>query len=205
MRDVLPFLIGLIRADENSGIQTAAAMELEERDVEFLKGEAKLAIALAGPTQTLDPNGFKLPFMGKDKFVQLMRVGLKYDSSRRGFSVRRMDKLDSVEESLSQIIGQPVKFLRSAITSELKTGDNSKIMKTCYVDTSDISCDECEFVESCPTHFIQQLKYCICTQTLSDTQAYEKYVAKNHEALSEMLPPKKKDVKKSRPGKRKKD
>jgi len=201
-RDVLPFLIGLFRADETSGIEAAAAMELEERDIEFLNSEAKSAVTLTGRVETLDPNGFKLPFMGKDKFVQLMRVGIKYDSSARAFSVRRMDNLDSVEGSLSQIIGKPVKFVRPATTEqkEVKLG----IIKTCYVDAKEIPCDSCEFVESCPTHFLQDLKYCICTETLSDAQAYSRYVAKNQEFLQQMPPLKKAVVKKPKLAKRKK-
>ena len=177
-------------------------MELEERDTEFLNSEAKSAVTLTGRVETLDPNGFKLPFMGKDKFVQLMRVGIKYDSSTRAFSVRRMDNLDSVEGSLSQIIGKPVKFVRPATTEqkEVKLG----IIKTCYVDAKEIPCDSCEFVESCPTHFLQDLKYCICTETLSDAQAYSRYVAKNQEFLQQMPPLKKAVVKKPKLAKRKK-
>lgn len=202
MRDVLPFLIGLFRADETSGIETAAAMDLEERDIEFLNAEAKSAVTLTGPTEMLDPNGFKLSFMGKDKFVQLMRAGIKYDSSKRAFSVRRMDRLDSVEESVSQIIGKPVKFVRPAATLEQKEV-NLGTIKTCYVDAREISCDSCEFVEACPTHSLQALKYCICAQTLSDSQAYEKYVARNQEFLQEMPSLKKVIVKKPKLAKRK--
>lgn len=202
LREVLPFLIGLIRADEASGVETGAAMELEERDIEFLKTEAKLAVTPAGPTETLDPRSFKLPFMGKDKFIQLMRVGIKYDSHARAFSVRHIDNLDSVEGSISQIVGRPLKFLRQEIVPEQKES-SSGITKVCYVDAREISCDACEFVETCPTHFLQDLKYCICTQTLSEAQAYQEYIEKNQESLQEMLP-KKAIVKKARPAKRKK-
>ncbi len=201
-RDVLPFLIGLFRADESSGIEAAAAIELEERDIEFLNSEAKSSVTLTGHVEMLDPNGFKLPFMGKEKFVQLMRVGIKYDSSKRVFSVRHMDNLDSVEESLSPIIGKPVKFVRPATMPEQKEAKLG-IIKTCYVDAKEVPCDSCEFVESCPTHFLQDLKYCICTETLSDVQAYRKYVARNQEFLQQM-PPLKKVVKKPKLAKRKK-
>jgi len=203
LQEILPYLIGLIRADETSGIETAAAMELEERDIEFLKGEAKLTVATGGPTETMDPKSFKLPFMGKDKFIQLMRVGIKYDSHTRTFSVRRTDNFDSVEESVSQIVGRPVKFMRSALSLESEKG-LSTITKVCYVDSREIRCDACDFVESCPSHFLQDLKYCVCTETLSDSQAYHKYTAKNRELLEEMLPVKKPVVKKPKPTKRKK-
>jgi len=202
-REILPFLVGLFRVDEASGIEAAAAMELEERDIEFLNGEAKSTVTPTGPTAMLDPNGFKLPFMGKDKFVQLMRVGIKYDSAARIFSVRRLDRLDSVEDSLSQIIGKPIKFARPAMALEQK-GVNLEIIKTCYVDAKEISCDSCEFVESCPTHFLQDLKYCLCLETVSDAQAYTKYVARNQELLQQMPQLKKTVVRKPKLAKRKK-
>ncbi len=79
------FSLVYFAADETSGIETATAMELEERDIEFLKGEAKSAVTLTGSAEMLDPADFKLPYMGKDKFIQLMRVGIKYNSSARHF------------------------------------------------------------------------------------------------------------------------
>ena len=200
MRDVLPFLIGLFRADEVAGREAAAAMELEERDTEFLVSEAKSAVTPTGPMEMLDPNGFKLPFMGKDKFVQLMRIGMKYDSGKRAFSLRHMDNLDSAEDALSQIIGRPVKFIRPTETVEQKEV-NLRVVKACYVDETEISCDSCEFVEACPTRFLQDLKYCICKETLSDAQAYETYVAKSQELLQQVSPVRK-VAKKSKPAKR---
>jgi hypothetical protein len=110
-----------------------------------------------------------------------------------------MDRLDSVEESVSQIIGKPVRFVRPAIAPEQLEVELG-IVKTCYVDARGISCDSCEFVEACPTHFLGDLKYCICTQTLSDSKAYEKYIAKNQEILPQL---KKAVVKKPKLSKRK--
>jgi hypothetical protein len=195
LRDVLPFLIGLFRVDEALGIEAAAAMNLEERDTEFLKGEAKAALMQTGPAEMLDPAGFKLPFMGKDKFIQLMRVGVKYDSHQRVFSVRRMDNLDSLESSVSQIIGKPVKFMRPEPISEQK-GTHQKTTKMCYVDGREISCDACGFLEYCPTHFLENMTYCLCTETLLDTEAFTKYRAKNQEFLTKLLPVKKAPAKK---------
>jgi len=203
LRDVLPFLIGLFRADADSGIETATAMDLEERDIEFLKGEAKSATTLTGSAEMLDPANFKLPYMGKDKFIQLMRIGIKYNSSARVFSVRRIDNLDSVEESLSQIVGKSLKFVRPELISEPKHASEN-ITKVCYVDGKEMSCDTCDFVEACPTHFLPDLKYCICNETLSDEQAYREYVAKSQEYLKEMIPVKKAAIKKPKTGKKKK-
>jgi len=177
LHTVFPALVALLRANDAYGRKIGASMQLEERDIEFLAGEAKTTTS-TGPTETLDPKGFKLPYMGKDKFVQLMRAGIKYDSSAREFSVRRIDNLDSVEESVSQVIGKPVKFLRPEQEQTNQRPIGEKITKVCYVDNKEISCEACKFVDDCPTHFLQNLKYCLCTETLSDKKGYEKYVAK---------------------------
>jgi hypothetical protein len=191
LRDVLPFLIALLQVNEESGRETATAMELEERDIEFLISEAKTTDSPAATkAETLDPTDFKLPYMGKDKFIQLMRTGIKYDSASRTFSVRRMDNLDAVEENVSRIIAKPVKFIRSkAAHPQVLAG---KITKICYVDGTEISCESCEFVEDCPTHVLADIKSCICIQTISDPQGYGNYVSKNESAAELTAKPRKK-------------
>ena len=176
LRTVFPTLISLLRANDSYGREVSASLQLEERDIEFLAGEAKTTSSV-GPVETLDPMGFKLPYMGKDKFVQLMRAGIKYNSTSREFSVRRMDNLDSVEESVSQVVGKQVKFLRGEQAPTIHR-TNERITQVCYIDNKEISCDACKFLEDCPTHYLQDLKYCVCTETLSDRRSYEKYVAK---------------------------
>jgi hypothetical protein len=115
--------------------------------------------------------------MGKDKFVQLMRIGLRYDRAAGNFSVRRLDNLDAVEQSLSEIIAKPVKFERSE--EPTKVGLDGEIAKECYVDSNRILCDQCDFKNDCPTYTITALKFCLCDDTMTDGQAYEKYVTKN--------------------------
>jgi hypothetical protein len=151
-------------------------LEAEERDIAFLVSESKTQAAVTGPEEVLDPTGFKLPYMGKDKFIQLMRAGISYDRSGGKFAVRRLDNLDTVEERLSDIMARPLKFRRP---EQVGTEVEGKVVKECYVDEKRITCEECDFVENCPTHIIPSLKFCICNQTLSDPAGYEKYVAKN--------------------------
>jgi hypothetical protein len=179
LRDVLPFLVAIFRADEQIGREAAVAMELEERDIEFLISEAKTTEAPTGAQEALDPTGFKLPYMGKDKFIQLMRAGIKYDSVSRKFSVRQLDNLDSVEENLSQVISKPVKFIRSEREVTPAQVPGQRVSKVCYVDGTEILCEGCEFVDDCPTHVLSNLKSCICAETIADPQGYDKYVSKN--------------------------
>ncbi len=176
LHEIVPFLLAIFRVNEERGREIASNLGAEERDIDFLASESKTQPAAKGPGEVLDPSGFKLPYMGKDKFIQLMRVGITYDRSGGKFAVRRIDNLDSVEERLSDILARPVKFRRP---DEAATEVGGKIVKECYVDGLRIICDECGFVEDCPTHIVSSLKFCLCDQTLSDPKAYEKYVTKN--------------------------
>ncbi|HUK50357.1 MAG TPA: replication factor C large subunit [Terriglobales bacterium] len=174
--EIVPSLIALFRISEDVGRNYAAGLELEERDIEFLVSESKTQPAAKGPQQLLDPRGFKLPFMGKDKFIQLMRAGIAYDRAGGQFTVRKLDNLDAVEDRLNAIVGKPVKFARPG---ETPTNVDENSIQECYVDGASISCDACEFVENCSTHTIPSLKFCLCDHTMADPKSYEEYVAKN--------------------------
>lgn len=179
--EVVPFLVAIFSSDGERGREIALSLEAEERDIDFLVSESKTQPTVKGPEEVLDPTGFKLPYMGKDKFIQIMRAGISYDRSGGKFAVRRLDNLDSVEERLSDIMARPIKFRRPEQAAAEVEG---KIIKECYVDGQKITCEECEFVENCPSHLIPSLKFCICDQTLVDPKGYEEYVAKNSPAVS---------------------
>jgi replication factor C large subunit len=195
LHEIIPFLVAIFRADEDRGREIALNLELEERDIDFLASESKVQALVKGPQEILDPTGFKLPYMGKDKFIQLMRAGIGYDRSGGKFVVRRLDDLDAVEERVSGIISKPVKFKRPEQVAEEAEG---KIVKECYVDARKVPCDGCEFVEDCPTHIIGSLKFCLCDETLSDPKGYEKYVAKNTPAAKPAKAAKKAPARKKR-------
>jgi len=176
LSSVVPFLVAVFQADSEKARDIASSLELDEQDIAFLISEGKAEAVPKGLEQILDPAGFKLPYMGKDKFVQLMRAGLTYDRKGGKFVVRRLDNLDSVEERVSQIISKPVKFKRPEQTvGESVEGD---ITKECYVDSRPIICAKCEFVDDCSTHTISALRFCLCDDTLADPASYDEYVAK---------------------------
>jgi replication factor C large subunit len=179
---MLPSLMAIFRINEPVGRSIASSLDLEERDIQFIVSESKTNPIATGPQQALNPNGFSLPYLGKDKFIQLMRIGLKYDRAAGNFSVRRLDNLDAVEQSLSEIIAKPVKFERSE--EPAKAGLDGEISKECYVDSNRVLCDRCDFKNDCPTYTIISLKFCLCDDTMADDQAYEKYVATNEAARS---------------------
>jgi replication factor C large subunit len=176
-QEITPYLLAIFQSDLNQGRILAAGLELEERDIDFLVSESKTKTTATGPAELLDPTGFKLPYMGKDKFIALMRIGVAYDRSGGKFTVRRLTNLDSVEERITEIISKPIKFIRP----DTETGrvDESNIAKECYVDGRQILCAKCDFVETCPTHTITSLKFCLCDETLANLKGYEKYLEKN--------------------------
>jgi replication factor C large subunit len=176
LSSIFPFLVEVFQADAETARKIATSLELDEQDIAFLISEGKVAAAPKGEEQVLDPAGFKLPYMGKDKFIQLMRAGLSYDRKGGKFVVRRLDNLASVEERVSQIISKPVKFVRAQ--EDRIEGAEQDIVKDCYVDSKLVFCSKCEFVDDCPTHTIATLKFCLCDDTLADPASYEKYVAK---------------------------
>jgi replication factor C large subunit len=174
---VVPFLVDVFQADPDKARGIAVNLELDEQDIAFLISEVKVEAVSKGPEQILDPVGFNLPYMGKDKFIQLMRAGLSYDRKGGKFVVRRLDNLDSVEERVSQIVSKPVKFKRpEQVVTE---SEGVEVVKECYVDSKQILCAKCEFVDDCPTHTITTLRFCLCDETLADRAGYDKYVAKN--------------------------
>jgi hypothetical protein len=171
----------LFRIDEDQGRKIATQLGCEERDINFLISESKVQPVPPGPQELLDPTGFKLPFMGKDKFIQLMRAGISYDRNAGKFAVRRLDSLDTVEERLAGILLRPVKFARPDQQPSPMEGSG---VQECYVDGRRVPCVKCEFVQACPTHVIGELKFCLCDETVADPQGYEKYVAKSASATN---------------------
>jgi replication factor C large subunit len=182
---IIPSLITIFREDVDRGREIAASLELEEQDIEFLTSQAKTESTPTGPEEFLDPTGFKLPYMGKDKFIQLMRAGIGYDRNGGKFVVRRLDNLGSVEERISQIISKPVHFKRPEGEVDQRVGEGD-IVKECYVDAKLVFCAKCEFIESCPTHILTALKFCLCDESLADSDTYRKYVAKNATPVTEV-------------------
>jgi replication factor C large subunit len=176
LREVVPFLVAIFRIDEAQGREVAVHLELEERDIDFLVSESQVRPVAKGPHELLDPAGFKLPYMGKDRFIQIMRAGITYDRTSGKFVVRRLGTLDIVEERLTGILSQPVKFARPG---QDVTGGEETAIQECYVDGREVVCGKCEFIEDCPTHLVKSVKFCLCDETVADPKGYEKYVAKN--------------------------
>jgi replication factor C large subunit len=173
---IVPTLVALYRTNELRGREIASSLELDERDIDFLVSESKVQPTATGREELLDPTAFKLPYMGKDKFIQLMRAGITYDKNSGSFAVRRLDNLEAAEERLTGILSRPIKFARQ---DQAPVAGQHKAIQECYVDGKPAPCDKCEFIQACPTHEITSLKYCLCEETAADPKGYEKYITKS--------------------------
>ncbi len=105
LSDVVPFLVSIFQSDAEKGREAAFGLDLDEQDVAFLVSEGKVVNVPTGEAQILDPTGFKLPYMGKDKFIQLMRAGLSYDRKAGQFVIQtarqsRLGRTKSIRDYL---------------------------------------------------------------------------------------------------------
>jgi len=102
--------------------------------------------------------------MGKDKFIELMRLGIGYDRQAKVFFISDADRIDQVKAALAQIIGEEVTFAQS-----------------CFLCGKSFSCPECRFYGECKTQDIPL--YCICDSCLKKPELYKRYVEKGSRLL----------------------
>lgn len=93
-------------------------------------------------------SGIKLPYMGKDKFIELMRVGLKYDRETRTFFIENINYAVQIKA-----------ILRELLKDEIVFG------QVCIVCERNFSCEECEYINICRSSSIPS--YCICSKCVS--------------------------------------
>ncbi len=116
-------------------------------------------------TRIITKDGIKLPFMGRDKFIELMRLGLGYDRQTRTFHIADFEHIDHVKATLTEILR-----------------DEVKIAQTCVLCRKFITCSECEYYHICGSPDIPA--YCICQKCYSTPDLYERYVKKTTELTS---------------------
>jgi hypothetical protein len=103
----------------------------------------------------LNKKGFKLPRMDKDKFVNLMRLGLDYNRDTALFSIKSCNNIEKIMETLSAILGSEVVFLQH-----------------CILCGKDFQCKGCSYIELCTT---KNLPFsCVCPLCLSEKKHFEK-------------------------------
>lgn len=109
-------------------------------------------------------NGFKLPFMGKEKFIELMKAGLRYDGQTKTFHIENLEYLEK---------------LKSLLSEQLK--DEITFAQICFLCNSIHQCNICEYQNICRSRDVPT--YCICGKCLHKPNLYGLYLKKTNEIL----------------------
>jgi len=117
--------------------------------------------------KVITKEGVKLPFMGKEKFIELMRLGMGYNRQRGMFFIEDLDRAEQVKAALSNILKDEVSFAQ-----------------TCFFCRTDFPCTDCEFLSMCKSKDMPT--YCFCKKCSDKPELYRKYVTES-EKLAETV------------------
>jgi rubredoxin len=107
----------------------------------------------------LNSNGFKLPRLEKEKFVNLLRLGLEYNREQSLYSIKSYNNVEKLLDTISDILGDEVVFLQN-----------------CTRCGKAFPCKGCNYIELCTT---KNLPFsCVCPQCLRDRKQFEEYLTK---------------------------
>ncbi len=110
-------------------------------------------------TVILNSKGFKLPRLEREKFLNLMHLGLDYDRNTMLFSIKSYDNIEQVTDALADILGDEVVFLQHCVRCGKTFG-----------------CRGCNYYDVCTT---KNLPFsCVCPACLRDRKNFEDYLAK---------------------------
>jgi hypothetical protein len=110
-------------------------------------------------TVILNSKGFKLPRLEREKFVNLMHLGIDYDRNTMLFSIKSYDNIEKVIDEISDILKDEVVFLQN-----------------CTRCGKAFPCKGCTYIEVCTT---KNLPFsCVCPQCLRDGKQHEEYLTK---------------------------
>lgn len=106
---------------------------------------------------TLNPKGFKLPRVEKERFISLINLGLEYNQGL--FSLKNCNNIEKLVETLGSILGTEVVF-----------------NQTCSRCGKSFPCNDCKYSDFCTT---KNLPFtCVCPQCLRDRKQFEQYLEK---------------------------
>lgn len=110
-------------------------------------------------TIVLNPKAFKLPRVDREKFINLIHLGLDYNRDAGMFSFKNYNNIEKVRETVSAILGDEIVF-----------------QQTCTRCGKSFSCSTCSYQEICTT---KNLPFtCVCSQCLRDRKNFEQYLTK---------------------------
>lgn len=100
----------------------------------------------------LNKKSFTLPFIGRDRYVRLLRLGLGYNKVERSFYVKDYNSVEKIIDAISDIMGD----------------EKASFLQTCILCGEDISCLDCKYKNSCET---KDLPFqCICPICLQENK-----------------------------------
>ena len=107
----------------------------------------------------LNPRGFKLPRVEKEKFILLIRLGLDYNRELSLFSIKSYNNIERLIDTISSILKTEIIF-----------------SQTCTRCGKDFPCSECKYNDLCTS---KDLPFnCVCPQCLRDRKHFEEYIEK---------------------------
>src|SRR5271157_4789309 len=101
----------------------------------------------------LNPKGFKLPRVEREKFITLMNLGLDYNRERGVFSIKNSNNIEKLMDAIADILGTEVVFLQS-----------------CTICRKEFPCADCKYIDLCTTKNLPLS--CICVQCLRDRKQF---------------------------------
>lgn len=106
----------------------------------------------------LNKKSFKLPFIDKERFILLLRLGLDYNRGQGSYYIKNYNNIEKLVDTISNILdAEKIMFLQS-----------------CILCGKDFPCSECKYYDLCATKDLPF--HCVCPQCLKDGRLYEKYV-----------------------------
>lgn len=104
----------------------------------------------------LNKKSFKLPRVGKEKFVLLLRLGLDYNQG--SFCIKNYNNIEKLVDSISSILNaEKITFLQS-----------------CNICGKDFPCSDCKYYELCATKDLPF--HCVCPQCLKEGRLHEEHI-----------------------------
>jgi hypothetical protein len=107
----------------------------------------------------LNPKGFKLPRLEKEKFVSLIRMGLEYNREQSLFSIKSYNNIEKIIETVAAVLCSEIVF-----------------SQTCTRCGKAFPCSECNYGDFCTTRNMPFT--CVCSQCLRDRKQFETYIEK---------------------------
>jgi len=112
--------------------------------------------------KTLNKRKFKLPFFGRERFIELTKIGISY---KQGFFfISNLNNVEKIVDYLTEILKEEVIFTQ-----------------ICHICDKEFLCTECNYNKSCPS---RNLPFnCVCHICSQENNLYEQYVNVNTQKM----------------------